>query len=505
MTSKERERELTRDENKLKNSSKRTKTKTSNKEDFGFTSDENDQTINFDDVSDEEVEKAQDRLKAAKKYLNSITQDAKKSKKNKFDESNGSNGSDGEDRNDENELPFGEIDAEEIDREIIASRLQRDTLISRGRAFEALAQSYSQNDKEIITVSCNTADGRVPTGCAFAPNRIVYMITKGNCVYQYRYSSELPCKLIKLHTFRGTGDAAKIDSFCSVSVSSCGGYLVAGSHSGKIVVWNIKAKSKSKNSNNSKTTNNNNSPETELNFTYKQQTVLSQHRGPVLAIAFSRDNLTFYSSSTDRTVKIWSIESGEALYIDTLYGHQDSVASLAALGKESCVTVGSRDRTARLWKIAEETQLVFRGPESSGGSQEVITLLEEGAFLTGTDLGAISLWNTRRKKPLRTVNNSHMGNHSIGALAALSFTDLVASGAGDGFIRLWRAAPSSGELICIREIPCKGFVTSLAWNEDGSALAIGVGKEPRLGRWEIQKAAKNQLHVLLFNNITKTN
>lgn len=490
MASKERERELVKDENKSKNSLKRNKNNNRNKEDFGFTSDENDQTPDFD-VSDEEVEKAQDRLKAAKKYLNSITQDAKKSKKNKFE----SDGSDGENRN-ENELPFGEIDAEEIDREIIASRLQRDTLVSRGRAFEALAQSYSQKDKEIISVSCNTTDGRVPTGCAFAPNRIVYMITKGNCVYQYQYSSELPCKLTKLHTFRGTGDAAKIDSFCSVSVSSCGEYLVAGSHSGKIVVWSVKGKSK---------INIINNPEIKLNFTYKQQAVLSQHRGPVLAISFSRDSLTFYSSSTDRTVKIWSIESGEALYIDTLYGHQDSVASLAALGKETCVTVGSRDRTARLWKIAEETQLVFRGPESSGGSQEVITLLEEGSFLTGTDLGAISLWNTRRKKPLRTVNNAHVGNQPIGALAAHSFTDLVASGAGDGFVRLWRAAPSSSELICIREIPFKGFVTSLAWNENGRALAVGVGKEPRLGRWEIQKTAKNQLHVLLFNDITKTN
>lgn len=413
------------------------------------------------DVSDEEVEKAQDRLKQAKKYLSDLSREAKKSKKN---------ASDGED------LPFGEIDAEEIDREIISSRLQRDTLISRGRAFENIAESYK--DASLVKVHCNTPDGKVPTGCAFGPadSGLVYLITKGNCVYQYQVDK---ISLRKLHTFKGVGQASDIDTFCSVAVSSCGGYLVAGSRSGKIVEWSVKANRTG-------------------SFTYKQVAVLTQHRAAVLALSFSRDDLTFYSASSDRTIKIWSLESGEALYIDTLYGHQDTVPSLGALGKETCVTVGSRDRTARLWKVAEETQLVFRGPESSGGSQEIIGMIEEGAFVTGTDSGAISLWNTRRKKPLCTQLAAHSGAKPIGALAAYPFTDLLASGAGDGFLRLWRAAPSANDLTCIRDIPLPGFINSAAWNEDGGALAVAVGKEQRLGRWEPQKSAKNQLHIYFF-------
>lgn len=408
-------------------------------------------------VSDEEVEKAQGRLKEAKKYLADLTREAKKSKKT------------GDLENED--LPFGEIDAEEIDREIIASRLQRDTLVSRGRAFENIAETYT--DRKFSKFHCNTPDGRVPTGCAISSDsKVVYMITKGNCVYQYALDP-----LRKLHTFKPTVD---IDSFCSLAVSFCGNYLVAGARSGKIVVWSVK--------------------KTATAYTYKQLDVLTQHRGPVLALSFSRDDLTFYSSSADRTVKIWSLESGEALYIDTLYGHQDSVSSLSALGRETCVTVGSRDRTARLWKVTEETQLVFRGPESTGGSQDVISLIEEGAFVTGTDLGAISLWNTRKKKPLNTIQTAHEGNRPIGALATHVFTDLVASGSADGYLRLWRAAPSTKELSCIRSIPLPGFINSLAWSEDGKMLAVAVGKEPRLGRWETEKSAKNQLHVFNFNN-----
>lgn len=421
-------------------------------------------------VSDEEVEKAQDRLKEAKKYLADLTRDSKKSKKTR-------NASDAEDSG--NELPFGEIDAEEIDKEIIASRLQRDTLISRGRAFENIAESYKS--VETLKFQCNTPDGKVPTGCAFgADSKVVYLITKGNCVYQYAIDSEKG-SLRKLHTFKGIGQAAGIDSFCSVAVSVCGNYLVVGSRSGKIVVWGVKAAGAKADS-----------------YNYKQISVLSQHRGAVLGLAFSRDDLTFYSCSADRTIKIWSLESGEALYIDTLYGHQDTVPSLATLGKEVCVSVGSRDRTARLWKVAEETQLVFRGPETSGGSQEIISMIEGGAFVTGTDLGAISLWNTRRKKPLSTALTAHTGKIPIGALSAYPFTDLVASGSGDGFLRIWRAAPSANELACVREIPLNGFINSAAWSENGKLLAAVSGREQRLGRWESQKSAKNQLHIILF-------
>lgn len=417
-------------------------------------------------VSDEEVERAQDRLKEAKKYLSDLTRDSKKTRKNNNDD----------DEDSGNDLPFGDIDAEEIDKEIIASRLQRDTLISRGRAFENIAESYKS--VEILKFQCNTPDGKVPTGCAFGvDSKVVYLITKGNCVYQYAVDTEKSGSLRKLHTFRGIGQASDIDSFCSVAVSVCGNYLVAGSRSGKIVVWSVKATS---------------------GFNYKQISVLNQHRGAVLGLTFSRDDLTFYSCSADRTIKIWSLESGEALYIDTLYGHQDTVQSLATLGKEVCVSVGSRDRTARLWKVAEETQLVFRGPETSGGSQEIISMLEGGAFVTGTDLGAISLWNTRRKKPLSTALTAHTGKIPIGALAAHPFTDLVASGSGDGFLRLWRAAPSANELSCVREIPLNGFINSAAWSESGKLLTVVTGREQRLGRWESQKSAKNQLHIFFF-------
>jgi len=61
--------------------------------------------------------------------------------------------------------------------------------------------------------------------------------------------------------------------------------------------------------------------------------------------------------------------------VETLFGHQDPVLSLDALRGETAVSVGGMDKTARYWKITEESQLVFRG-----GGRSAIKELMDGAL-----------------------------------------------------------------------------------------------------------------------------
>lgn len=61
-------------------------------------------------------------------------------------------------------------------------------------------------------------------------------------------------------------------------------------------------------------------------------------------------------------------------YVETLFGHQDGASSLDTLSGETAVSSGMRDRTLRYWKIADETQLVFRG----GGRSKLREVLEGG-------------------------------------------------------------------------------------------------------------------------------
>ena len=43
------------------------------------------------------------------------------------------------------------------------------------------------------------------------------------------------------------------------------------------------------------------------------------------------------------------------------FGHQDCITSIDCLSRERPVTAGANDRTVRVWKIVEESQLVFNG------------------------------------------------------------------------------------------------------------------------------------------------
>lgn len=46
--------------------------------------------------------------------------------------------------------------------------------------------------------------------------------------------------------------------------------------------------------------------------------------------------------------------------METLYGHALPLTGLDVLRRERAVSVGE-DRTLRVWKIAEESQLILRG------------------------------------------------------------------------------------------------------------------------------------------------
>jgi ribosomal RNA-processing protein 9 len=137
-------------------------------------------------------------------------------------------------------------------------------------------------------------------------------------------------------------------------------------------------------------------------------------------------------------VKLWSVE--QMAYMETLFGHQDEALAIDALMRERCVTVGGRDRTVRMWKIAQESQLVFRAGSAKGewaeGSVDVVRMLDEEHFISGSDAGSLSLWSLERKKPIFTIPQAHGleeaaegGNPRwITSICTVPYTDVFFSG-----------------------------------------------------------------------------
>ena len=148
---------------------------------------------------------------------------------------------------------------------------------------------------------------------------------------------------------------------------------------------------------------------------------LAGHQDTVTGLAFREGEATLYSSSFDRSVKIWSLS--EMAYVDTLYGHQSEVLAVDARRAERCVSTGN-DQTCRVWKvrrgwmaeggrrgnggfqnsrrpapglnrfyaqsqIPEESQLVFRGHVSS---IDCCAYVSTSDWMTGSTDGSLSLW-----------------------------------------------------------------------------------------------------------------
>ena len=275
--------------------------------------------------------------------------------------------------------------------------------------------------------------------------------------------------------------------------------------------------------------------------TMKHVQEFASHRGAVTSLAVREDTGQLFSVSEDRTLKVWSLD--DMAYVDTLFGHQSEVVGVAPQRRERVVTVG-RDRTCRFWKVAEDSQLIFR-PSPGAGQLESCAFTSPDTWITGSDDGTVSLWSTTKKRAVISWNHVHgFGGQGgaphgivapkffdeddvarcatsraraqalcgvsaetnnapegvsnagrwVNAVATSRGADLCASGSGDGAIRLWRASDEPGrQLAPLWCLPARGFVNALAVASSGRFVLAGMGQEPRGGRWARDAHAKNGL------------
>lgn len=260
------------------------------------------------------------------------------------------------------------------------------------------------------------------------------------------------------------------------------------------------------------------------------------HKDAVTCLTFREGTHQLYSGSLDRSIKLWSLE--DMAYVDTLFGHQAEVLALDALRAERALSCGA-DRTCRVWKIAEESQLVFRGHCLTIESAAYVT---GGEWITGSADGSVQFWRSTKKKPVFSARDAHgiksnprstinngtnninasTGNGNVegeedilemkeqrgagtiggaaatwvGSVAVCRGSDVVASGAADGVVRLWKVPDASGRVLMpLGGLPVRGFVNSIQIGRSGNVLVAGVGQEPRMGRWLRDAKAKNGVVV----------
>lgn len=383
------------------------------------------------------------------------------------------------------------FDAEDVDRDLIAARLKEDVAEGKGRLYRKIA---GELDFERAEKKWCRADTRSVTGVACC-SPYLYTVSKNDMtlikweIFEpprnrlsdhdqnrsndksagWRKPKQLLYTKGRRHPNKGPHSHHHTAPILCVAASADGRLVATGGMDRKLIIWDAETLSPLK--------------------------TFTQHRDAVTGLAFRGKTNQLFTASKDRSVRVWSLN--ELAFVETLFGHQDEVVDVAAVGgpQERCVSVGARDRTARLWKVVEESSMVFRGggsgqrsakktqtddekPQENGrireaddwqpqghheGSLDRVIQIDSHLFVTGSDSGALALYGLHKKKPLHVYPLAHgleppleVGESSaeavlagvktqgkptprwITALAVIPFSDLFLSGSWDGYVRAWK-------------------------------------------------------------------
>lgn len=375
-----------------------------------------------------------------------------------------------------------EIEKEEAKRaedkeldDAVDKRLQRDYLEQKGKLKTEVADKYEEpsvNDVRLIRVK----EHRLTLTCVCVSSDSNYVFTGSKCGTIIKWSIKDKKKVATL-TYKSHGTLLK-GGIVSISISTDSKFLASSDQSPNIQVWDPS--------------------------TLKHVHTFKGHKDLVTGLVFRKNTHDLYSASNDRSVKIWSLD--EMAYVETLFGHQTSITSIDALTRERAVTSGGRDNTVRIWKIAEESQLIFNGPI---GSLDVVKLLDEEHFVSGSDNGSLCVWSVLKKKPLCSITEAHGSENGvprwITSLATLLNSDVFASGSYDNHVRLWKICDGYRKIMLMFSLSVNGFVNSMQFTTDGKQLYAAVGQEHKSGRWFKLGSAKNGLLIVNFKIKSETN
>lgn len=368
-----------------------------------------------------------------------------------------------------------EVD-KDIDKDAIAHRLEEEALEEAGRLEKFIANTVVPDQSGIKILRGH----RLPITCVAISmdSKFIFSGSKDGSIIKW---NAITCD--KVGRINGKSKSQKtkckghVGHVLCLAVSSDFMFLASAGHDKVIHIWNADS----------------------LTWLH----TFKGHRDIISGLAFQQKQHQLFSASNDRAVKVWNLD--QMAYVETLFGHEDAVLGIESLIRNRVVTCGGRDRSVRLWKIPEESQLVFQS--SMGSSFDCVTMLNEDYFLTGGDDGSLSIFFTRKKKPITLRTNAHTKTDDgpneawIISVASVPYTDLVASGSSDGTIKLWRCEKAFRSILPIHEIKMPGFINSLKFSSNCEFLVAGVGQEHRLGRWCRIKEANNSVCIIPLKKV----
>lgn len=186
-----------------------------------------------------------------------------------------------------------------------------------------------------------------------------------------------------------------------------------------------------------------------------------QHSAAVHTVTVSPDGQNFASSSLDRTIKLWDLNTGKLL--QTLEGHTSAVHTIIFSSDGQQIASSSHDGTIKLWNLNTGKALrTFTGHE--GHVHSIVLTPDERTLVSGSGDGTIKLWNVETGKQIRTL---YARSGHVNSVTLSPDSRVIASGSREGPLELWEL--NTGKQI--RSLPAhSSYVNFVAISPDGQTL-----------------------------------
>jgi WD40 repeat protein len=203
---------------------------------------------------------------------------------------------------------------------------------------------------------------------------------------------------------------------------------------------------------------------------------LGGHSDSVLGVAVSADGRIAVSASSDKTLKVWDLETGREMR--TLEGHSDRVRGVAVTTDSRRAVSASDDKTLKVWDLNAGRELCTLKGHSNSVNGVAVSRDGRLAVSASSDK-TLKVWDLETELELRTLKG-----HSAPVRAVTVTTDSrrAVSAADDKTLKVWDL--ETGRELCT----LKGHsnsVNGVAMSRDGR-LAVSASSDKTLKVWDLE-------------------
>ncbi|MBP0008282.1 MULTISPECIES: NB-ARC domain-containing protein [unclassified Roseofilum] len=208
----------------------------------------------------------------------------------------------------------------------------------------------------------------------------------------------------------------------------------------------------------------------------KEETLtLTGHRSLIQAVAVTRDGQRAVSGSSDKTLKVWDLETGEALL--TLMGHDSMVKAVAVTPDGQRAVSGSSDNTLKVWDLKTGNKLLTLTGHS--GSVQAVAVTPDGQrAVSGSMDKMLKVWDLKTGEQRLTLKGH---DHWVNAVAVTPDGRRVVSSSMDKTLKVWDLKTGEEELTLTDH---QDWVQALAVTPDGKQ-AVSAADNNTLQVWDL--------------------